>query len=156
MTSEQLATWSGLEILEAQSDGRVAASPIQRLTGLRPTAASEGRCDFVLPASPWLASPTGNVHGGAIVLLADGALSGAMQTTIPAGAGLSMLDNKTYFIRPAVADGSVLSAKASVVRRGRTMAVARCELTNETGKAVAIGTGSAMIVEMDAQGLPLP
>jgi acyl-coenzyme A thioesterase PaaI-like protein len=39
-----------------------------------------------------------------------------------------------------------VSAKATVVHRGRSLAISRTEVTNEDGKLVAIGNASALIL----------
>src|SRR5579864_7964134 len=142
-------TWdrkSGLEILRMCIDDEDAAPPIHHLTGLRPIEALEGRCSFVLPASPWLASPQAFLYGGAIALLADAALSSAVMTISPAGGCFAPLDLKVNFLRPVLPDGGLLTALATIAHRGRTMCVATAELYNEAGKRIALASGSAMLL----------
>lgn len=142
-------TWDrtdGLSILEALIGGELPPPPISRLTGLRPVEVSEGRATFVLPASGWLCSPAGTVEGGFIGLLADTAMAGAVQTTVPAGTAFATLDLKVNFLRPVHPDGRDLVGRGSVLHRGRRIAVARAELENADGKQVALATGSAMIL----------
>ena len=97
---------SGLEALRGCINEPDAAPPIYHLTGLRPIEALEGRCTFVLPASPWLASPQPLLYGGAIALLADAALSGAVMTINPAGGSFAPLDLKVNFLRPVLPDAA--------------------------------------------------
>lgn len=142
-------TWdrkSGLEILRLCIGDIEAAPPIHHLTGLRPIEALEGRCSFVLPASPWLASPQAFLYGGAIALLADAALSSAVMTISPAGGCFAPLDLKVNFLRPVLPDGGLLTALATVAHRGRTMCVATAELYNEAGKRIALASSSAMLL----------
>jgi uncharacterized protein (TIGR00369 family) len=142
-------TWdrkSGLEILRMCIGDPGAAPPIHHLTGLRPIEALEGRCSFVLPASPWLASPQAFLYGGAIALLADAALSSAVMTISPAGGCFAPLDLKVNFLRPVVPDGGLLTALATIAHRGRTMCVATAELYNEAGKRIALASSSAMLL----------
>jgi hypothetical protein len=75
------------------------------------------------------------------------ALASAIQTTVPAGAALAMVDLKVNFLRPARPDGRDLLARGNVVHRGRTMSVANAEVRNADDKPVALATGSAMILE---------
>jgi uncharacterized protein (TIGR00369 family) len=137
---------SGLEALRGCISDRDMAPPIHHLTGLRPIEALEGRCSFVLPASPWLASPSPVLYGGAIALLADAALSGAVMTINPAGGSFALLDLKLNFLRPVMPDGGLMTATASLAHRGRTMAVATAELYNEEGKRIALASASAMLL----------
>ena len=98
-----------------------------------------------MPAHGWLASPTGFVEGGVTAFLADCALGGAVQTTVPAGTAIAPTDLRVQFLRPIPTDGGKLTARATVVHRGRGFAAARAEVTNEAGKLVALGGASALI-----------
>jgi uncharacterized protein (TIGR00369 family) len=137
---------TGLEVLRLCIDDRRYAPPISHLTGLRITQAEEGSATFVLPASPWLASPAPVLYGGAIAMLADAALSCAVMTINPAGASFAPLDLKINYLRPVLPDGNLLTARATLVHRGRSMAVATCEIVNEDGKLIALASSSAMLL----------
>jgi uncharacterized protein (TIGR00369 family) len=138
---------SGLEVLEAQVAGELPRPPVSHLFGLAPIEVDEGRATFVLPATEWLCSPLHTVEGGVIAMLADAALASAIQTTVPAGAALAMVDLKVNFLRPARPDGRDLVARGTVIHRGRTVSVANAEVRNADDKPVALATGSAMILE---------
>jgi uncharacterized protein (TIGR00369 family) len=138
---------SGLEVLRGFLAGELPAPPITHLTGLRVTAAEEGTCTFVLPATLWLCSPSGFVEGGAIAMLADTVLATAVQTTCPPRTAYTPLDLKVNFLRPVPPDGSELVGTGTVIHRGRTMAVATASLTNAAGKAVAVAHGTALVRE---------
>jgi uncharacterized protein (TIGR00369 family) len=146
MPQEEWNRMTGLESMRRCIDDRSMAPPIHHLTGLRPIEALEGRCSFVLPASPWLASPQPVLYGGAIALLADAALSGAVMTINPAGGSFALLDLKLNFLRPVPPDGGLMTAVATLAHRGRTMAVATSELYNEDGKRIALASASAMLL----------
>lgn len=138
---------SGRAVLEALIAGELPAPPIQRLTGLRPVEAGAGEAAFALPCHEWLCSPLGTVEGGAIAMLADAAITGAIQTTAPAGAPMTAVDVKVNFLRPVLPDGRELVARGRVRHGGRTIAVAEAELLNAEGRPVALATGSAMLLE---------
>lgn len=146
MSQEEWNRTSGLEALRRCISERDLAPPIHHLTGLRPIEALEGRCSFVLPASAWLASPAPVLYGGAIALLADAALSGAVMTINPAGGSFALLDLKLNFLRPVLPDGGLMTAVATLAHRGRTMAVATAELYHEEGKRIALASASAMLL----------
>jgi uncharacterized protein (TIGR00369 family) len=138
---------SGLEVMRALMSGELPAPPITHLTGLWPTEVSEGNATFVLPTSPWLTSPLGTVQGGATALLADTVLATAVQTTIPERSTYVPLDLKVSYLRPVFADGRDLVGTATVVHRGKTLAVANAEIHNADGKKVAVAAGTALIRE---------
>jgi uncharacterized protein (TIGR00369 family) len=138
---------SGLDVMRALIAGDLPAPPITHLTGLRAVEAEEGRSTFVLPSTGWLTSPLGTVQGGSIALIADTALATAVQTTTPARTTYSPLDLKVSYLRPVFADGRDIQATATVVHRGRSLAVAQAEVRNADGKPVALATGTALIRE---------
>jgi uncharacterized protein (TIGR00369 family) len=137
---------SGLEIFRVQMAGDLPAPPITHLTGLRPIAADEGTCTFVLPATEWLCSPLARLEGGAIALLADTVISSAIQTTVPPRTSYAPLDLKVNFLRPVEPDGRDLIGRGEVVHRGRSIGVANAELQTQDGKRVALATGTVMIL----------
>jgi uncharacterized protein (TIGR00369 family) len=140
--------WSRISGLEALR-GCIALEnvpPVYHLTGLRPTEAAEGECTFTMPATPWLTSPQPVLYGGAIALLADAALSCAVMTTIPARSSFASLDLKVNYLRPVVPDGGLLTARARLVHRGRSMALAAAELFNDDGKKIAVASSSSMLL----------
>jgi len=138
---------SGIDILDAQQRGSLPASPLHRLTGIQVRSWSEGCLDAAMGASPWLAAPHANVHGGALCLLAYAAIAGAVQTTVPTGFGFATVDAKTSFLRPVATDDQTLTARANVVRRGRTTAIATAEIIDAAGKTVVLSTGTAVVLE---------
>jgi uncharacterized protein (TIGR00369 family) len=137
---------SGLEVFQAQLAGDLPYPPIQFLTGARPIDVGEGRADFVMPCHGWLCSPSGMVEGGTIAMLADHALTCAIQTTVPRGAAYGSIDLKVNFSRPVRPDGREILSKGRVRHAGRSIAVAESEVFNADGKTVALATGSAMIL----------
>jgi uncharacterized protein (TIGR00369 family) len=137
---------SGLDVMRGLMSGELPAPPIHHLTGFRWDEVQEGGGTLVAPATEWLASPARMVYGGALAFLADVALSGAVQTTVPAGTAYSPLDLKVNFVRPVAPDGRDLTARARVIHRGRTLCVSTVEITNADGKAVVLATGSTLIL----------
>jgi acyl-CoA thioesterase len=91
-------------------------------------------------------SPSPVLYGGAIALLADAALSAAFMTVTRAGASFAPLDLKVNYLRPVAPDGGLLSARATLAHRGRTMAVATAEVLGEDGKRIALASSSAMLL----------
>jgi uncharacterized protein (TIGR00369 family) len=145
-TADDWNRLSGLEVLRRCVDDRAAAPPLYHLTGLRPVEAFEGRSKFVLPASRWLMPPAMNLYGGAIAMLADAALSGAVMTIVPAGGSFVNPDLKVSFLRPVTPDDGLMTAVAVLAHRGRTMAVATAELFNAEDKRIAIASSSALLL----------
>lgn len=144
LDQEIWAELGGAEVLNRLISGDLPQPPIAALTGLRPIEAGDGTVTVVLPCSEWLASPLRTVQGGVTAMLADAALLFAVQTTVEPGTAFAGLDLKVNYLRPVLPDGEDLTATAEVVNRGRSLAIARAELTNSKGKRVALATGSSI------------
>ena len=140
------ASRDGLDIMRAHISGELPPPPVHYLFGTQPTEAEEGTCAFTMPATGWLTSPLGMVEGGVTACLGDFAIGGAVQTTVPAGTAFAPTELRVQFLRPAPPDGRLLTGRATVVHRGRGVAVARGEVLNADGKLVALTTGSAVVL----------
>jgi uncharacterized protein (TIGR00369 family) len=135
---------SGKEVIARQSAGELPPPPIHYLTGIRVDEFGDGTATMRLPATEWLTSPARTVQGGVIAMLADMTMLIAVETTAPAGTAFAGLDLKVNYLRPAFPDGRELTARASVIHRGRTLVVTQAEVENADGKRVALATGSSM------------
>jgi uncharacterized protein (TIGR00369 family) len=120
--------------------------PCFRLLGMRGVAAGEGTMTMSMAASGWLCDGFGVVYGGAIAYLADAAITLAAGTTVPAATGFSTIDLKLYLLRPVLPADGELTAQATVVHRGRTIAIVNCEITGPDGALVAQAAGSVLIL----------
>jgi uncharacterized protein (TIGR00369 family) len=141
---EEFERRSGLEILRAVIDGELPRPPIHHLTGLGLLEAGEGEAVGVLPCSKWLSTSAGTIQGGFTAMLAEFAMTAAAFSTAPANTAVAALDFKVNYLRPVFPDGKDLTARARILHRGRTLAIASAELTNAEGKPVALATGSSM------------
>jgi uncharacterized protein (TIGR00369 family) len=144
---------SGLEVMRGLASGELPAAPIHHLTGLALTEAEEGEVTMKLPCSRWLSTPAGTVQGGFTAMLAEAALAAAVFSTAPAGTATATLDLKVNYLRPVFPDGEDLIARARVLHRGRTIAIASAELLNAEDKPVALATGSSMYLPGSPAGL---
>jgi len=102
-----------------------------------------------------LMHPQQIVHGGIMFTLADTAMSMALISVIPVGTRFSTIEAKINFLAP-VRTGELL-AEATVVQRGRTIAVLEATVYNINGKerkavARALGTFSIGAGQVDQKG----
>jgi uncharacterized protein (TIGR00369 family) len=141
---EAWARLQGSEVLEKQLAGELPPPPIHYLTGLTLREAGDGAAVATLPATEWLASPTRNLQGGTIAMLADFVVQAAALSAAAAGTAVAGLDLKVNYLRPVPADGNDLVARARVIHSGRTLAISRAEVVNADGKPVALATGTSM------------
>ena len=135
----------GLEIVQRIADGRLTP-PVSLMFDWRGVEAREGEFTMAMPASPWLCNAFGTVYGGAIALFADVAMTLAVGSTVPAATAYSPLDLTVHFLRPVLPTNGELEARGRVTHRGRTIAVASCEIVDANGKVVAQASGSTLIL----------
>jgi uncharacterized protein (TIGR00369 family) len=136
----------GLEMMRAWERGDLPPEPLACLFGIEPLTVGSGKAACTMPASQWFATPGGTFYGGAIALFADHVLNGAVHTTVEPGTSYATLDLKVNFLRPIVPDGRPLEARAIVVHRGRSIAVATAEILTADGKTAALANSSSMIL----------
>jgi uncharacterized protein (TIGR00369 family) len=134
------------EMFDAWQRDELPAPPLCAFFGLRPIEHAPGTMTWVLPASEWLNNAFGVIYGGAMALLADSAVAGAIWMTMDRGQVLASLNLHVYFFRPVLADGRDMLGRGTVTRSGRSLRVARAEVFDAEGNLVAMGTGSGKVV----------
>jgi uncharacterized protein (TIGR00369 family) len=122
--------------------------PVARLVGFRMTEVEEGRVVFELEAGPQHASPLGTLHGGIVCDVADAALGCAHASLLGDGETFTTLELKINFVKPIW--GGVLRAEGKVLKSGRTIGLAECRVTDESGSLVAYATSTLMTLRGDA------
>ncbi|MEM1335944.1 MAG: PaaI family thioesterase [Actinomycetota bacterium] len=122
----------------AQLQSFLEAVPFAHLCGMRITEVDEDaqtmRIDMPLAEQLKRAGSLGQFHGGAIAALIDtaGTFVLVMVTEHPP----STIDMRTDYLRPATGD---VYAVATVRRSGRTVGFVDVDVTDSTGRLVAIG-----------------
>jgi uncharacterized protein (TIGR00369 family) len=135
---------SGPEMARQTAAGEFVP-PCWLLMGLRGVSAAEGKISLAMSTSPWLCNSFGVVYGGAIAFLADATVNLAAGSTVEAATAFNSMDLKVNFLRPVLPDGE-LTAEATVIHRGRTIAVVNCEIRDGQGKLAATATSSVLIL----------
>ena len=121
--------------------GEVAA-PVAELVGFRPTAVEAGKAVFELQAGPQHRNPMGTLHGGILCDVADAAMGVAYASTLADGESFTTLELKINFLRP-FRDGKII-ATARVVKAGRTIGLAECDVTDADGRLIARAMSTCM------------
>ena len=112
--------------------------PINRLLGFELRSSSpEGATVAFTPRADF-AQEYGVTHGGLLAALADTAAVYALHPFLEPGERMTSIEFKVNFLAPATAAGGEVVAISSVIRRGRTVAVVKADVT-QAGKAVAVG-----------------
>ncbi len=113
----------------------VRASNTAKQFGFAVEKAERGKVTIRMPVTARHKQVHGVVHGGVIAALADTAGGLAVYMACPRGTRVATVEMKINFLE-AVEAGSV-TAEAEVVRLGRHIAVADCDLRDNTGRLVA-------------------
>ncbi|MBX3184241.1 MAG: PaaI family thioesterase [Polyangiaceae bacterium] len=117
--------------------------------GLRFTAASADEVVASWTVGPEHLQPYGIVHGGVHCGVIEAVCStGAAVHAMPSGASVVGLENQTSFLRAV--RGGVLTVRATPLHRGRRSQVWEATVTDEQGRAVAVGRVRLLCLEAGA------
>lgn len=148
---DDLAGMTGRELLQAMIDGKIPAPPIARALTFWLVEVGDGYAAFEGDAGPHLLNPLGTVHGGWALTLIDSATGCAAHSLLPAGVGYTTIETKANLSRPIKPDTGRVRAEARVVSRGRQIISAEARLLDATGRVLAHGTSTMMVL---ANGKP--
>jgi uncharacterized protein (TIGR00369 family) len=130
-------------MLEAMIRGEVPPPPVARTVGMRLVEVGDGEARFELDAVPERhANPMGTVHGGILCDLADAAMGVAYASRLGDGESFTTLEMKINFLKP-VWSGR-LTARAHLVKGGRTVGLAECDIEDDSGALVARASSTCM------------
>lgn len=142
---EDVALYSGIELLQRLIDGHYPAPPIGERLNFGLTEVSEGRAVFRgLPGERHL-NPLGSVHGGWAGTIMDSALACAVQTLLAKGEAYTTVEYKVNLTRPITGRTGEVVCEGRVVSKGRTIAVSEATLKDKDGKLLAFGTETCTI-----------
>jgi uncharacterized protein (TIGR00369 family) len=106
------------------------------LIGARLSHVGRGEVEIELPVRAELTQQHGFVHAGAVASIADSACGYAALSTMDADAGVLSVEFKVNLLAPA--RGTLLRARGTVVRSGRTITVCRADVVAESDGAPVI------------------
>jgi uncharacterized protein (TIGR00369 family) len=121
--------------------GEVVA-PVSELVGFRLISVESGKAVFELEAGPQHRNPMGTLHGGVLCDVADAAMGIASASTLADGESFTTLELKINFLR-SFRDGT-LTATARMVKTGRTVGLAECDVTDADGRLIARAMSTCM------------
>ena len=131
-----------LERMRQMVRGETPAPPIGRLLGFELVGVEPGQATFLMDAGPQHANPMGTLHGGVLCDIADAAMGIAFASTLAEGESFTTLELKINFLKPVWT--AQLTAVGKVVKRGRTVGLAQCDVTDAEGRLVAYATSTCM------------
>jgi uncharacterized protein (TIGR00369 family) len=149
----------GVEVLRSYLGGGstlAPLAPIARLTGRRLVAAEAGSVTFALPKSGWLVSGKGRLHPGVLAFLADAALTGAVQSALPARTVCTTAELSMTFCGPPPEQGAgALTAEARCIHVEEAMGLAEVFVRDSDGGLAAHGTSRTLVHPPIPEEVPL-
>lgn len=128
--------------------GEVPPPAAAALIGFRLTRVDADAARFEMDADVTKhANPMGTLHGGILCDIADAAMGVAYASRLNDGESFTTLELKINFLKP-VWNGHLV-AEARVVKRGRTVGLVQCDITDDTGSLVARATCTCMTLRDD-------
>lgn len=133
-----------LESFERMARGEVPQAPVARLIGFELTSIRHGESVIELQASDMHSNPMGTLHGGILCDIADAAMGIAFSSTLEEGESFTTLELKINFLRPVWKDK--LRAAGKVVKRGKSVGMVECDVTNSRGVLVARSSSTCLVL----------
>jgi uncharacterized protein (TIGR00369 family) len=149
--ARELLSLSGLEAMRALIAGQYAAPSIATTLGFTLTEVEEGKAVFIGEPSERILNPLGIVHGGFALTLIDSCTGCAAHTTLSAGVAYTTVETKVNFVRAITSATGPVRAEGRVVARGRTIITAEGTLTDSSGKLLAHGTSTLMVLRPEGK-----
>ncbi|RJX30137.1 MAG: PaaI family thioesterase [Desulfarculus sp.] len=130
--------------------GEAPPPPIAQTLGFVWTVVEPGRAVCEMEAAPRLGNLVGALHGGVLCTLADAAMGAAHAAMLADGESNTTVELKINFLRP-VQKGR-LRAVATVLKQGRSLAYAECEVQDQDQELVAKVSGTFIVLRGPAPG----
>jgi uncharacterized protein (TIGR00369 family) len=132
-----------MSMLDAWKAAGQPMPPVAAHLGFELVELEDGRARFVLDADlEKHGNPMGTVQGGVIVAVADAAMGIAYASLLGEGETFTTLELKINYLKPVRAGRLV--AEGSVLKSGRTVGLAECRVTDDSGSLVAYATSTCM------------
>ncbi|MFJ6207883.1 PaaI family thioesterase [Lysinibacillus sp. NPDC092081] len=102
-----------------------------------------------IPITPVIHNTIKVPHGGIIATIADAAMGGLASRSVPEGYNVVTTNMNISYI--ATTSNKELIARGRFVHKGRQTLVMECDIEDETGRKLAIATGSFFVIQRRPQ-----
>ncbi|MFO0557574.1 MAG: PaaI family thioesterase [Polyangiales bacterium] len=136
---------TGLEYLRSIVTGALPQPPIAMALALRLTEVSEGRAVFECTPDESHFNLIATVHGGLAATLIDSASGCAVYSTLGLGDRWTTVNLSIDYLAALDDQTGALRCEGSVVRVGRTIAIADARVLDSRGSLVARGSSTCLV-----------
>jgi uncharacterized protein (TIGR00369 family) len=126
---------------------RIKQIPIVETLGFQIIRFSDGYCEMRLPRSLKYDGVFESFHGGLLMTLADSTACFAILTRTGPDTRLTTTDMNIRFLAPCLTD---VTAKARVIKFGRTLCPVAIDLFDDTGRQVALAQVTYILLSAQA------
>lgn len=119
--------------------------PFATTLGIKVVQYSPERIEAELHVRPELGNRNGNMHGGAVMALADDLGGAATIINLPENTTTATIESKTNFFA-AINIGDTVRAECTPLHRGRTTMVWQTRISRSDGKLAAIVTQTQLVI----------
>jgi len=126
---------------------RINQIPIVQTLDFRVIRFSDGYCEMRLPRSVNYDGVFESFHGGLLMTLADSTACFAILTRTGPATRLTTTDMNIRFLAPCLTD---VTAKARVIKFGRTLCPVAVDLFDESGRQVAVAQVTYILLNAQA------
>ena len=140
-----IATLTGLEIMQAFAAGKLPRPPISETMPMDPDLVEEGRVVFLATADERHTNPLGGVHGGFAATVLDSVTGCATHTVLEAGESYGTTDLNIKMCRP-LPFNKTLRAEGRVINAGRNLVITEGRIEDEDGRLYANATATCMVI----------
>ena len=137
-----------LDLIRRVARGEMPAPPVATLIGFTLAAVEPGRAVVQLDVDDRHHNPMGTLHGGILCDIADAAMGMAYAATLDEGETFTTLELKINFLKPVWSGRLVATGR--MVKAGRTVGLAECDVTDDKDRLVARATSTCMTLRGEA------
>lgn len=145
---EEIASRTGLEVMQAMIDGEIPYAAIARTLDFTIIEASAGRAVFQGTPLAQHLNPLGTIHGGWIATLLDSALGCAIHTMMPVGRSYTTAELGVNYVKAVTPKVQRVRAEGKVIHCGRQLATAEARVVGADGTLYAHATTTCLVFEL--------
>lgn len=146
VTLDDIARMTGLEVMQRMVAGELPPPTIAELLDMRPVEIGDGLAVFEMTPDQRMMNPIGSIHGGIAATILDSCMGCAVHTTLPAGVGYTTAQLNLHYLRAMQPGMGPVRATGTVIHRGRTQSTAEGRLYDATGRLIAHGTTTCLVL----------
>ena len=145
--AKQAMQMSGLEYLQAMSDGKIPFPPLLHTLDFKPTHLEKGKVIFSFKPQEFHYNPIGSVHGGVISAILDSAMGCTLHSVLEAGQSYTTLELKVNFLKAVTTKIDTLHAVGKIIHAGGRTALVEAQLIDNHNTVYAHSVSTCLIMK---------